>query len=55
MLRTGTRDKKKWNADNLINRDKLSQYILNLHSNLCNVTVEGDIEKEWENIKKAFA
>jgi Icc-related predicted phosphoesterase len=52
-LGTGTRDKKGWNTDNLINQDKLRQYRSNLRSHLSNVKVE-DIEKEWENIKKAI-
>jgi hypothetical protein len=52
--RTGTRDKKGWNSDNRINQDKLRQYRSNLRSNLSNVKVEEDIEKEWENIRKAI-
>jgi hypothetical protein len=56
--RTGTRDKKRWNPDNLIkdirkdgtldnliNQDKRRQYRSNLHRNLSNVKVEGDTER----------
>jgi hypothetical protein len=48
--RTGTRDNKRMNSDNLINQDKLIQYRSNLHRNLSNAKVK-DIEKEWGNIK----
>jgi hypothetical protein len=44
--RTGTRDKKRLNSDNLINQDKLKQYRSNLHRNLSDVKVEEGIEKE---------
>jgi hypothetical protein len=53
-LSTGTRDKKRWNSNNLINQDRLRQYRSNLHRNLSNFKVEEHVEKEWENIKKSI-
>jgi hypothetical protein len=43
--RTGTRDKKRRNSDNLTNQAKRTQYRSNLHRNLSNVKVGGERER----------